>query len=116
VPGEETGPLPGVLEWVAERLVVSGEAVLRGDVIPLPMPLLPGGTMTALYATHPVYFDDDFLSVVLENGVETAVVWLVPIGASEASFVRERGWDAFEEELARQDPDLLDLNRAEMAL
>jgi hypothetical protein len=63
-----------------------------------------------------VYFDDDFLSVVLENGVETAVVWLVPIGASEASFVRERGWDAFEEELARQDPDLLDLNRAEMAL
>jgi hypothetical protein len=116
VPGEETGPLPGVLEWVAERLVVSGEAVLRGDVIPLPVPLLPGGTMTALYATHPVYFDDDFLSVVLENGVETAVVWLVPIGASEASFVRERGWDAFEEELARQDPDLLDLNRAEMAL
>ncbi|MGR6970886.1 suppressor of fused domain protein [Streptomyces cynarae] len=116
VPGDETGPLPGVLEWVAERLVVSGEAVLRGDVIPLPMPLIPGGTMTALYATHPVYFDDDFLSVVLENGVETAVVWLVPIGTSEAAFVREKGWDVFEEELARQDPDLLDLNRAEMTL
>ncbi|MFC3575992.1 suppressor of fused domain protein [Streptomyces yaanensis] len=116
VPGDETGPLPGVLEWVAERLVVSGEAVLRGDVIPLPMPLLPGGTMTALYAALPVCFDDDFASVVLENGVETAMVWLVPIGESEAAFVRVKGWDAFEEELVRQDPDLLDLNRAEIAL
>ncbi|MGN9756669.1 suppressor of fused domain protein [Streptomyces sp. SD31] len=116
VPGDEHGPLPGVLEWVADRLVASGEAVLRGEVIPLPMPLIPGGTMTALYAALPVYFDDDFASVVLENGVETSVVWLVPIGASEAAFVREKGWPAFEEELVRQDPDLLDLNRAGMTL
>ncbi|GAA2444884.1 hypothetical protein [Streptomyces glaucus] len=48
--------------------------------------------------------------------METAVVWLVPIGTSEASFVRERGWDVCEEELARQDPGLLDPNRAETAL
>lgn len=116
VQGDETGPLPGILEWVAERLVVSGKAVLRGDVIPLPMPLIPGGTMTALYAALPVYFDDDFFSVVLENGVETSVVWLVPIGESEAAFVREKGWGPFEEELIRQDPDLLDLNRAEITL
>ncbi|GAA2444950.1 suppressor of fused domain protein [Streptomyces glaucus] len=116
VPGDDPGPLPGVLEWVAGRLVAGGEALLRGDVIPLPVPLVPGGTMTALYAALPVYFDDDFASVVLENGVETIVAWLVPIGASEAAYVQERGWPAFEEALARQDPDLLDVNRAETAL
>jgi hypothetical protein len=116
VPDEDHGPLPGVLEWVAGRLVADGQAVLRGEVIPLPMPLLPGSTMTALYAAPPVYFDDDFASVVLENGVETSVVWLVPIGETEAAFVRERGWGAFEEELVRQDPDLLDLHRTEIAL
>ncbi|MFF9626849.1 suppressor of fused domain protein [Streptomyces griseosporeus] len=115
-PGDDPGPLPSVLEWVAGRLVTGGEAILRGEVIPLPMPLVPGGTMTALYATHPVYFDDDFASVVLENGVETIVARLVPIGASEAAYVREEGWPAFEDALARQDPDLLDLNRAEIAL
>lgn len=115
-PGGDPGPLPSVLEWVAGRLLTGGDAILRGDVIPLPMPLVPGGTMTALYAAHPVYFDDDFASVVLENGVETIVAWLVPIGATEAAYVREKGWPAFEEELARRDPDLLDLNRAEMAL
>ncbi|MHB9861203.1 suppressor of fused domain protein [Streptomyces sp. YIM S03343] len=115
VPGDEHGPLPGVLEWVADRLVASGEAVLRGDVVPLPMPLIPGGAMTALYAALPVCFDDEFASVVLENRVETSVVWLVPIGTAEVAFVRENGWTAFEEELVRQDPDLLDLNRAEMA-
>jgi hypothetical protein len=63
-----------------------------------------------------VYSDDDFASVVLENGIETIIAWLVPIGASEAAYVRERGLTAFEEELARQDPELLDLNRAGMKL
>ncbi|GHK02448.1 hypothetical protein SY2F82_42450 [Streptomyces sp. Y2F8-2] len=84
-PGDDPGPLPGVLEWIAGRLLTGGEALLRGDVVPLPMPLVPGGTMTALYAALPVCFDDDFASVVLENGLETIVVWLVPIGASEAA-------------------------------
>lgn len=113
--GEDCGPLPGVLEYVAERLVSSGEAVLRGEVIPLPMPLVPNGAMKALYAAIPVYFDDDFGSVVLENGSETSVVWLVPIGESEAAFIQAKGWGAFEEELVRHDPDLLDLNRAEIS-
>ncbi|MFF3845014.1 suppressor of fused domain protein [Streptomyces sp. NPDC002328] len=116
VSGDEGGPLPGVLEWVAERMVVGGGAVSRGEVIPLPMPLIPGGAMTALYAAQPVCFDDGFGSVVLENGVETSLVWLVPIGDSEAAFVREKGWDVFEEELGRQDPDLFDLERVEMRL
>ncbi|MFD7447175.1 suppressor of fused domain protein [Streptomyces sp. NPDC059909] len=104
------------MEWVAERLVTSREAVLRGDVIMLPIPLTPGGAMKALNAALPVYFDDDFASVVLENGCEVALVWLVPIGSAEAAFIDRRGWDAFERELVRQDPDLLDLGRAETDL
>lgn len=110
------GPFSGVLEYVAGRLISSGQAVLRGDVLRLPMPLTPGGSMTALYAAIPVYFDEAFASVVLENGSDAAIVWLVPIGNREAEFVEEEGWEAFEQELVRQDPDLLDLSRSEMAL
>ncbi|MFF8280636.1 suppressor of fused domain protein [Streptomyces lateritius] len=116
VPGDETGPFPGVLEYVAERLLAGREAVLRGDVLRLPMALTPGGAMTALYAAMPVYYDDDFASVVLENGSDVAVVWLVPVTSAEADFVERRGWEAFEHELVRQDPDLLDLNRAGIGL
>ncbi|PKV87995.1 suppressor of fused domain protein [Streptomyces sp. TLI_146] len=114
--GDEYGPFAGVLEYVSERLVTSGDAVLRGDVISLPMPLAPGSVLSSLYASSPVYFDDDFAEVVVENGTTVSVVWLVPIGPSEAAFVKEKGWPEFEQELVRQDPDLLDLRRREITL
>ncbi|MEW2634837.1 suppressor of fused domain protein [Streptomyces sp. NPDC048389] len=116
VPGEKYGPFPGVLEFVAEHLVVSEEAVLRGEVIPLPRPLTPEGSLTALYAAVPVYFDDDFASVALENKTDVSIVWLVPISDAERGFVETKGWQAFESELVRQDPDLLDLSRESMIL
>ncbi|MEU0831560.1 suppressor of fused domain protein [Streptomyces sp. NPDC005969] len=116
VAGDEYGPFPGVLEWMAERLASTGRAVLRGEVVPLPMPLTPGGSMTALYAAMPVYFDDDFFSVTLENGTHVSVVWLVPIYGAEADYVKKNGWSAFEAELTKQDPDLFDLNRPQLRL
>ncbi|MFE4862105.1 suppressor of fused domain protein [Streptomyces sp. NPDC056670] len=109
------GPLPEVLEFVARDLLASGRAVLRGDVVPLPSPL-PGGTMTALYAGLPVYFDDDFFSLTIENGSRVAIVWLIPITEQETAFIREQGWRAFEDALALQDPDLLDPARPQLDL
>ncbi|MFB6781328.1 suppressor of fused domain protein [Streptomyces sp. NPDC056352] len=113
--GEESGPLPDVLEFVAERMVQHGHAILRGDVIPLPIPL-PGGSKTALYVALPVYFDNDFSFVTIENGSDVAIVWLVPITSAEADFVCAKGWQAFEKALAEQDPDLVDINRAGLDL
>ncbi|MFG2824999.1 suppressor of fused domain protein [Kitasatospora sp. NPDC048365] len=109
------GHFPDVLEFVAGRLVAGGRPLLRGDVVPLPVPL-PGGTMTSLYAALPVYFDEDFFSVTVENGSEVVIVWLVPITAEETAFVSDKGWEAFEGELARQDPDLLDPARPRIDL
>lgn len=101
------GHFPGVLEFVTGQLMASGRAILRGDVVPLPAPL-PGGTMTALYAGLPVCFDNDFFSVTIENGIDVAIVWLIPVTEQETAFIREKGWRAFEDALALQDPDLLD--------
>ncbi|QUW84023.1 suppressor of fused domain protein [Streptomyces mirabilis] len=109
------GYFPDILEYVAGQLTASGEAILRGDVVPLPAPL-PGGTMTSLYAGLPVYFDDDFFSVTIENGSDVAVVWLIPITAEETAFIRDEGWEAFEDALVRQDPDLLDPDRPQLDL
>lgn len=109
------GHFPDVLEYVAGQLTASGGAILRGDVVPLPAPL-PGGTMTSLYAGLPVYFDEDFFSVTVENGTAVAVVWLIPITAEETAFIRDKGWEAFEDALVRQDPDLLDPDRPQLDL
>jgi hypothetical protein len=109
------GHFPDVLELVAEQLLASGQAIVRGDVVPLPAPL-PGGTMTSLYAALPVYFDDGFFSVTIENGSAVVIVWLIPITAGETAFIREKGWRAFEDVLARQDPDLLDPARPPLDL
>ncbi|MER5279851.1 suppressor of fused domain protein [Streptomyces sp. NPDC002809] len=114
--GDEYGPFPGVLEWVAERLAATGRAILRGDVVPLPMPLTPGSSLTALYAAMPVYFDDAFFSVALENGTHVSLVWLVPLHGIEAEYVEKHGWPDFERELTKQDPDLFDLGRPQMSL
>ena len=106
--------LPGLLGQVADELLASGEALLRGDVIGPRGPLVPGSRMAAWYAAIPVYQDDGFAAADLPDGARAAIVWLVPISAAEAAYVRSHGWKAFEDELVRHDPDLLDLGRAEL--
>ncbi|MER7457995.1 suppressor of fused domain protein [Micromonospora sp. NPDC126480] len=102
---------PRALEFVASRCLDTREAVLRGDVIPLPENLVRGSRFTSLYAALPVYYDADFKSVVVENGDAVAVAWLVGITSGEAQFIADRGWGQFEEELLKHDPDLMDMNR-----
>jgi hypothetical protein len=40
----------------------------------------------------------------------------VPISSREAAFVRSVGWKAFEDHLARENPDLIDVWRTPMHL
>ncbi|MFF3152449.1 suppressor of fused domain protein [Streptomyces sp. NPDC057910] len=105
------GPFPGTLEGVATQAVKSGRLIRRGDVIDLPGAMAPGSEMVALYAALPVYFDDNFSSVRREDGRGVAIVWMIPIGATEADYVARHGWEAFESQLVAKDPDLLDLRR-----
>jgi len=42
----------------------------------------------------------------------TVIVWLVPILPAEAAYVRDAGWEQFEDLLERSDVDLFDLQRA----
>jgi hypothetical protein len=106
--------LPGLLAQVAEELLGSGEAILRGDVLGPRGPLVPGSALEAWYAAIPVYQDDEFAAAALDDGARAAIVWLVPVSRAEAAYVRSHGWQAFEDELVRHDPDLLDLGRGEL--
>jgi len=66
----------------------------------------------AIYATNPTPFDEGF-AVFKGTEPPTLFVLLVPIAASEATLIAEKGWDWFESALESQNPDIWDLNRTE---
>lgn len=86
------------------------KALLRGEVIGPSTPIFPGVTVNAVYASMPVIFPQG-LELYSESTPPTVLVWLIPLLASEAEFVRQQGWDSFEDLLEERNPDLLDLNR-----
>ncbi|MEU7926677.1 suppressor of fused domain protein [Micromonospora sp. NPDC049107] len=102
---------PRALEFVVSRCLDAREAVLRGNVIPLPKDIVGDSGFASLYAALPVYYDPDFKSVILENGDAVAIVWLIPVTSGEAQFVADHGWERFEQILLQRDPDLMDMNR-----
>jgi hypothetical protein len=115
IPDSFTADMERCVEWIASRMINSHEARIRGDVQQLPSVIHPNSVLDHVYFANPVYYDEDFYSVELEPGGQLAgVVWLIPIGAREARYVREHGWQEFEEQLARADPDLFDMARSEM--
>jgi len=69
--------------------------------------------MEALYASAPVYFPDGF-DLCTDRDGDVLFVWLLPIAATEAAFVRAQGWDVFEDRLMEHDPDLTDVFREPM--
>jgi hypothetical protein len=102
-----------LLYQVGTMALRSGRALLRGHVIGPAGALAPGSELTALYVTMPVYFPDEFATFSSENG-DVVIAWLAPISTSEADFIARHGWDAFEDELAKQDPHLVDFQRSGM--
>jgi hypothetical protein len=106
--------VPDLLQNVGLQMIQTGSALLRGDVIGPRGPLRPGSNLEALYAALPVYLADDFAGCSLGDGLECAIVWLIPISAKECAFVRSHGWPAFEAAMARDNPDLLAMDRDEL--
>jgi hypothetical protein len=94
----------------SDYIITKREALLRGQVVGPTEPIVPGIKMNAVYAAIPVLFDDSFATF---DGTSppTVFVWLLPLHASEASYVQDNGWNKFEDLLEEKDPKLLDLNR-----
>lgn len=104
------GPIPGLLQQIGKEELAVGRPLLRGEAIGPRGELIPGSAMEAMYAAIPVYLPDDFAVYEGDDG-QVAVVWLVPISADEAIYVRTHGWRAFEDRLVENDPDLTDFFR-----
>lgn len=95
---------------LSEYIVSKNQGILRGDVIGPSAPLISGVKVDCIYSAIPVIFDDDFSTY---NGSDpaTVLVWIIPIFNNELEFVRQFGWNDFEDLLETKNPDLWDLNR-----
>jgi hypothetical protein len=109
------GPLPSLIQQIGTAAIAGRRALLRGDVIGPHGPVVAGSQMGAFYVAMPAYFPDDFATCECEEG-SVVIAWLVPISATEAEYVARRGWEAFEDRLVEQDPDLTDFGRQPMRL
>lgn len=108
--GEATFDAARVLRWAAEQTLDSGFGLMRGAVLSMDEPIVPGSRLVALYATYPVYHEEN-LAAWRGSEPPTAIVWLVPVTYAEAKYVEKNGWEVFEEMLEKKDPDLVDFMR-----
>jgi hypothetical protein len=104
------GAIASFLLTFCDHILSKHQALLRGDVIGPSGPIIPTVPVNAVYSAMPVLFDSGFATYT-GTTPPTVLVWLIPIHAVEASFVRSDGWNKFEDMLEINNPDLLDLER-----
>ncbi|MBC5765648.1 suppressor of fused domain protein [Ramlibacter albus] len=101
--------LAKLLLYVAEERLSKGNALLRGQVVPLGAPVISGSKLTEVFVTNPSPFEE---ALVEFSSVPPLVfAYLIPVSPSEAMMVRSKGWRWFEEYLQVEDPNIWDLHR-----
>jgi hypothetical protein len=105
--GEMIRPL---LTYVADELMSKGRALARGDVLGPHGPLVPGSTLTALYAAVPMFYAEGFRQWD-GSSPPTIFVQLIPITSREADVRRNTTPSEFERFLEQAEPDVFDLYR-----
>jgi len=106
----------GVLHQLASIALKRNSAFLRGEVIEGASLVFQHKPFNGFYITMPVILPEDFNTYTFKDNLcgtcdHGMFAWLVPITKSEAGFVREKGWEKFEELLESKKADLIDLNR-----
>lgn len=96
---------------LAEFVLESHVALLRGQVVPLPNAAQRELGFIAVYCASPSFVADAFATC-RESNPATVVVWTIPIYYSEVAFIREIGWSAFEDILEQTNEDLFAWDRS----
>lgn len=106
--------IPSIIEDVVTVMEKSGTAFLRGDVIGPKGELFEGHDFTSLYVAPPFLLPDESYGFMIE-GEEVLFMWLVPITTAECEFVRQYGWERFEDRLEEMEVDVINIDRNSVA-
>jgi antitoxin YqcF len=95
---------------MAESVIRSRKALLRGEVVGPGNPVVKGSTLNALYVTNPSPFSNSLVE--FDSGqIAMVFAYLIPITPGEASCIRQKGWRWFEDQLESENPEIWDLSR-----
>lgn len=95
---------------VADELTTKRRGLLRGEVVALESRIAADSDAMALYASLPVVFSDSLAT--LDTTIPpTVFVWLFPVLPAEVQLIQSAGWEAFEDRLEAEQPDLFDFSR-----
>jgi hypothetical protein len=99
-----------LLLFFCDLILRNHDAVLRGQIIQLPMGAAEKFGFDAVYCAIPVFMNDEFATF---GGSQppTVIVWMMPIYKSESDYVSANGWSKFENLLEKKEPDLFSLER-----
>jgi Suppressor of fused protein (SUFU) len=112
---KETEPKnsPTLLQELALSATSHNSAFLQGEVISRSGVAFAGTKFTSFCAISPAILPDEF-AVFSDYQLGSIVfVWMVPITANEAAYVREHGWSRLESIFIDKGIDLTDLLREE---
>ncbi|MEM6738225.1 MAG: suppressor of fused domain protein [Bacteroidota bacterium] len=93
----------------ASGILSSNKAVLRGESIGPGPTIIKGSSLNGIYCSNPIFQDNEFSVVKGTNNI--IMVWLMPIHIQEIEFVKEKGWNQFEDSLEKEYCDFWDLER-----
>jgi hypothetical protein len=108
--------IPALLQQVGMETLEGHTALLRGEVLGPRGRLFEAGEMEALYVSIPVYLPESFAAFKRDDGETVIMAWLVPVSGTEATLIKQHSWEAFEDELVKNDPDLSDPERRSLLI
>jgi hypothetical protein len=111
----DTGDIASFLLTFSEELMKTGIALMRGEVVGPGDSIIPNVTCSGVYACGPVFFEKEF-HVLTSTNPPTILVWLIPVLENEIKFIRQFGWDSFENELEKQNVDFWNLDRESIVI
>ncbi|WP_343643670.1 suppressor of fused domain protein [Chryseobacterium sp.] len=112
---QENSKIYDLLLYVADKMLRTHRAILRGQVIDIPDNIFDNKEFTSVYVSVPVFFEDDFASFKVSTPA-TIFAWIFPLYENESNFINKNGWNKFEDELEVSDCDFWDLNRKPLAI
>ena len=108
--------LPPVLQKLSREALSKDRAFLAGDIIGPGDPIVNGSQLKAIFITTPIFYPDSFSTYVSAQGQKVHLLWLIPITAREAEYIRSWGKKTFEDKLRQFRPDISDFSRQGMLI
>lgn len=105
---------PSIIEDLVAMMEKSGTAFSRGDAIGPKGKLFEGREFTSIYVAPPFLLPDESYGFMIEEE-EVLFMWLVPITTAECEFVRQYGWEIFEDRLEKMEVDVINIDRNSVA-